>query len=88
MSNHLIYEYRPQKNGPIEIRLDVAGNVITITEGVGRLIQQLYFKLPDNIRPAFKAACQGVTADDSPVRKQSNHIMIDLSAMRAQPPEQ
>lgn len=73
------------RNG-ISIGLEVQGDVIEVTAAIGRLIQQVFLKMPEEIRPAFRAAMQHVVAEDSPVwqPEDEEHICIDVGALRRQ----
>ena len=81
----LKYSFEKVKNGT-EIRLEFQGNIIEVTEAIGRLIQQVFHKTPDEIRPAFRAAMQHVVAEDSPVWQQDGEecICVDVGALRRQ----
>lgn len=82
--NMLKYEYREEKNKPTEIRLEACGNMVDMTAAVGRLIQQLYFKMPEILRPMFKHAMQHLPDDDSPIWNPDEWIEIDMQALTAQ----
>ena len=82
--NMLKYEYRQEKNKPTEIRLEACGDMVGMTAAVGRLIQQLYFKTPELLRPMFKHAVQHLPDDDSPIWKMDEWIEIDMRALSAQ----
>lgn len=81
----LRYSYEKVRNG-ISIGLEVQGDVIEVTAAIGRLIQQVFLKMPEEIRPAFRAAMQHVVAEDSPVWQPEGEesICIDVGALRRQ----
>lgn len=85
--NMLKYEYRQEKNKPTEIRLEACGDMVGMTVAVGRLIQQLYLKTPEILRPVFKHAMQHLPDDDSPIWNPDEWIEIDMQALRAQTKE-
>ena len=81
----LKYSYEKVKSG-IQIGLEFRGDVVEITAAIGRLIQQVFLKMPDEIRPAFRATMQQVVAKDSPVWQPDGEesICIDVGALRRQ----
>lgn len=81
----LKYTFEKVKNG-IQIGLEVQGDVVKITAAIGRLIQQVFFRMPEEIRPVFRAAMQHVVAEDSPVWQPDGEecICIDVVALRRQ----
>lgn len=81
----LKYSFEKVKNG-IQIGLEVQGDVVEITAAIGRLIQQVFLKMPEEIRPAFRAAMQHVVAKGSPVWQPDGEesICIDVGALRRQ----
>ena len=81
--NMLKYEYRREKNKPTEIRLEACGDMVGMTAAVGRLIQQLYFKTPESLRPMAKHAMQHLLDEDSPIWEKDEWIEIDMLALRA-----
>lgn len=83
----LLYEYEKMPIG-IQIKLETAGDLANLTAAVGRLMGQLYFNLPPFERMAFRAACQAMTKDDSPIWKPEEGIKIDLAALERQRGEQ
>ena len=81
---YLKFEYRKEKNKPTEIRLEASGGIMDMTVALGRLIQQLYFKTPESLRPLFKHAIQHLPDDDSPIWKMDEWIEVDMQALTAQ----
>ena len=81
----LKYSFEKVKSGT-QIRLEIQGNIVEVTEAIGRLIQQVFLKTPEEIRPAFRAAMQQVVAIDSPVWQPDGEksICIDVGALRRQ----
>lgn len=81
----LKYSFERVKSGT-QIRLEYEGNVVEITAAIGRLIQQVFLKTPEEIRPVFRAAMQHVVAEDSPVWQPDGEesICIDVGALRRQ----
>ena len=81
----LKYSFEKVKNGT-EIRLEFQSDVIEMTTAISRLIQQVFLRTPDEIRPAFRAAMQHVVAEDSPVWQQDDEecICVDVGALRRQ----
>ena len=81
----LKYSFEKVKNG-IQIGLEFQGDVVEITAAIGRLIQQVFLKMPEEIRPVFRAAMQHVAAEDSPVWQPDGEesICIDVGALRRQ----
>lgn len=81
----LKYSFEKVKSG-IQIGLEFQGNVIEVTEAIGRLIQQVFLKTPEEIRPVFRAAMQHVVAEDGPVWQPDGEesICIDVGALRRQ----
>lgn len=81
----LKYSYEKVKNG-IQIGLEVQGDVIEVSAAIGRLIQQVFLKTPEEIRPVFRAAMQHVVTEDSPVWQPDGEesICIDVGALRRQ----
>ena len=81
----LKYSYEKVRDG-ISIGLEVQGDIIEVTAAIGRLIQQVFLKTPDEIRPVFRAAMQHVVAEDSPVWQQNGEecICVDVGALRRQ----
>lgn len=81
----LRYSCEKVRNG-ISISLKYEGNVVELTAAIGRLIQQVFLKSPEEIRPAFRAAMQHVVAEDSPVWQPvgEESICIDVGALRRQ----
>lgn len=61
--------------------------MVGMTAAVGRLIQKLYFKTPESLRPMFKHAMQHLPDDDSPIWEMDEWIEIDMQALRAQAKE-
>ena len=82
--NYLKFEYKREENKPTEIRMVAAGDIVGMTTAVGRLIQQLYFKTPESLRPMFKHAMQHLPDDDSPMLEMDEWIEIDMQALTAQ----
>ena len=81
----LRYSYEKARDD-IGIGLEVEGDVIEVTAAIGRLIQQVFLKMPDEIRPAFRAAMQHVVTEGSPVWQQNGEecICVDVGALRRQ----
>ena len=80
----LKYSYEKVENGT-QIGLEIQGDSVEITAAIGRLIQQVFLRMPEEIRPAFRTAMQHVVAADSPVwQPDEESICIDVGALRRQ----
>lgn len=80
----MYYEYQTQKNG-VQIRMGSNGTIIGVTSAVGRLIQELFNRLPDGQKQMFRAMIQGLVKDDSPIWKANEgEIRIDLDEFKKQ----
>lgn len=81
----LKYSYEKVENGT-QIGLEIQGDGVEITAAIGRLIQQVFLRMPEEIRPAFRTAMQHVVAADSPVWQPNGEesICIDVGALRRQ----
>ena len=82
---NLKYSFERVKSGT-QIRLEYEDNVVEITAAIGRLIQQVFLKMPEEIRFMFRTAMQHVVAEDSPVWQPNGEesICIDVGALRRQ----
>ena len=79
----LLYEYEKNEIGH-KITLVTEGNFLELSSAAGRLMQQIFFSMPEPDRFIFQKACQIMTANDSPIWKPEEGIKIDLAALKQQ----
>lgn len=83
----LLYEYEKNEIGH-RIKLETGGNFLELSSAVGRLMQQIFFNMPEPDRFIFQKACQIMTANDSSIWKPEEGVKIDLAALERQRGEQ